>query len=112
MNNSNNSSMKMRVPGAKQAIEKMRNKEEHYLFASYSLAKEGLDIKPLNRIFLIAPTKNKIVLIQSVGRIERKDEGKETPIVYDFIDNDKYFEDAFKKRKTIYKKNGNIILEG
>lgn len=94
-----------------QAIEKMRNKEEHYLFASYSLAKEGLDIKPLNRVFLIAPTKNKIVLIQSVGRIERKDEGKDIPIVYDLIDDDKYFEDAWKKRKTIYKKNGNIILE-
>lgn len=94
-----------------EAIEKMRNKQEHYLFASYSLAKEGLDIKPLNRVLLIAPTKNKIVLIQSVGRIERKDEGKDTPIVYDFIDNDKYFEDAWKKRKTIYKKNGNKIME-
>lgn len=94
-----------------EAIEKMRNKEEHYLFASYSLAKEGLDIKPLNRVFLIAPTKNKVVLIQSVGRIERKDEGKNTPIVYDIIDNDKYFEDAWKKRKTIYRKNGNVILE-
>ena len=97
------------------AIEKMRNKEEHYLFASYSLAKEGLDIKPLNRVFLIAPTKNKVVLIQSVGRIERKDEGKDTPIVYDLIDNDKYFEDAWKKRRGIYKKNrkyynGGIIM--
>lgn len=50
----------------KDAIEKIRNKEEHYLFASYSLAREGLDIKPLNRLFLIAPTKNKITLIQSI----------------------------------------------
>ena len=49
-----------------QAIEKMRNKEEHFLFASYSLAKEGLDIKPLNRLFLVAPTKNSNALIQSV----------------------------------------------
>jgi superfamily II DNA or RNA helicase len=48
------------------AIEKMRQKQEHYLFASYNLAREGLDIKPLNRLFLIAPTKNKISLIQSV----------------------------------------------
>lgn len=93
-----------------QAIEKMRNKEEHYLFATLQLAKEGLDIKPLNRLFLIAPTKNKAVLIQAVGRIERKDEGKETPIVYDFVDKDIYYEKAFKTRKTIYKKNGNEIL--
>ena len=93
-----------------ESIEKMRNKEEHYLFASFSLAREGLDIKPLNRLFLIAPTKNKITLIQSVGRIERKDEGKETPIVYDFVDKDIYYQKAFKTRKTIYKKNGNNIL--
>ena len=93
-----------------EAIKKMRNKEEHYLFATFSLAREGLDIKPLNRLFLIAPTKNKITLIQSVGRIERIDEGKERPIVYDFVDNDLYFQKAFKSRKTIYKKNGNTIL--
>lgn len=93
-----------------EAIEKMRNKEEHYLFASYSLAREGLDIKPLNRLFLIAPTKNKITLIQSTGRIERKDENKEIPIVYDFVDKGKYFEDSFKFRKRIYKQNGNEIL--
>ena len=73
--------------------------------------RSGLDIKPLNRVFLLAPTKNKIVLTQSIGRIERKDKDKETPIVYDLIDNDKYFEDAWKKRKTIYKKNGNQIME-
>lgn len=92
-----------------EAIEKMRKKEEHFLFATYSLAKEGLDIKPLNRLFLVAPTKNSNAIIQSVGRIERKDKGKETPIVYDFIDKNIYYEKAWKLRKTIYKKNGNII---
>lgn len=93
-----------------QAIEKMRNKEEHYLFSSYSLSREGLDIKPLNRLFMIAPTTNKITLIQSIGRVERKDEGKETPIVYDFVDKDIYYQKSFKLRKTIYRKNGNEIL--
>lgn len=93
-----------------EAIEKMRNKKEHYLFATLQLAREGLDIKPLNRLFLIAPTKNKAVLIQAVGRIERKDNEKDTPIVYDFVDADIYYQKAFKQRKTIYKKNGNIII--
>lgn len=93
-----------------EAINKMRNKEEHYLFATLQLAREGLDIKPLNRLFLISPTKNKAVLIQSVGRIERKDENKETPIVYDFVDNDLYYDKAFRSRKSIYKKNGNILI--
>ena len=95
-----------------EAIQLMRDKKEHYLFASFSLAKEGLDIKSLNTLFLIAPTKNKIVLIQSVGRIERSEEGKETPLVYDFVDiNSQYYEKAWKARKTIYRKNGNKILE-
>lgn len=93
-----------------EAIEKIRNKEEHYLFATLQLAKEGLDIKPLTRLFLIAPTKNKSVLIQAVGRIERKDKNKQTPIVYDFVDKDLYYQKAFKSRKTIYRKNGNKIL--
>lgn len=93
------------------AIKKMRNKEEHFLFATYSLAREGLDIKPLNRLFLIAPTKNKITLIQSIGRIERQDDNKDTPKVYDFVDNDIYFDKAWKARKTIYKKNNNKIID-
>ena len=88
----------------------MRNKEEHYLFATFSLAREGLDIKALNRLFLIAPTKNKITLIQSTGRVERKAENKDTPIVYDLVDKGKYFEDSFKTRKRFYKQNGNTIL--
>ena len=61
-------------------------------------------------MFLIAPTKNKITLVQSCGRIERKAEGKETPIVYDLVDKGKYFEDSFKSRKRFYKQNGNDIL--
>lgn len=55
-----------------EAINKMRNKEEHFLFATYSLAREGLDIKPLNRLFMIAPTTNKITLIQSVRKNRKK----------------------------------------
>lgn len=93
-----------------EAVQKMREKKEHFLFSSFGIAKEGLDIKPLNRLFLIAPTKNSNVLIQSVGRIERKDDNKTTPIVYDFVDKDLYYQKAFKSRKTIYKKNGNILI--
>ena len=46
------------------------------------------------------------------GRIERKFEGKSNPICYDIYDNNKFHKDMFKKRKTIYRKNGNLILEG
>lgn len=43
--------------------------------------------------------------------MERKDENKDTPIVYDFVDKDIYYQKAFKARKTIYRKNNNEILK-
>ena len=55
-----------------EAIEKMRKKEEHFLFATLQLAREGLDIKPLNRLFLIAPSKNK----RSINSISWKNRKK------------------------------------
>ena len=45
------------------------------------------------------------------GRIERIDKDKNTPIVYDFVDKDIYYQNMFKNRKTIYRKNNNKILE-
>lgn len=82
----------------------------HYLFSTFSLAKEGLDIPRLDRLFLVSPRADKSVIVQSVGRIERCFYSKDTPIVYDFVDNGEYFTKKFKKRKTIYRKNGNDIL--
>ena len=37
------------------AIEEMRSGEKHFLFASYNLAKEGLDIPRLDRLYLVTP---------------------------------------------------------
>lgn len=93
-------------------IEAMREGKEKYLFATYSLAKEGLDIPILDRLFLCTPKKDLAVVIQSIGRIERKHENKETPIAYDFVDSKEgMFENMYKSRKRIYKKNNNKIKE-
>lgn len=64
----------------------MRNKKINYLFATYQLAKEGLDIPCLDRLFMLTPKKDRVVVQQSVGRIMRKYSGKNDAIVYDFID--------------------------
>ena len=94
------------------AIKDMRSGKEHILFSSFGIAREGLDIPRLDRLFLIAPTKNKAALIQSTGRIERTFEGKDECIVYDFVDiNEIYYARAWKARKTIYKGNGNLIID-
>lgn len=57
------------------------------------------------------PQKTKSMSYNRFGRIERKDKDKTTPIVYDFVDKDIYYQKAFKTRKTIYRKNNNEILE-
>lgn len=92
-------------------LKDMKQGKENILFASYSLAREGLDIPILNRLFLATPKKEKTAIIQSVGRIERKYENKTDPIVYDFVDIK--FDTAWKMftiRKRIYKNNNNEVI--
>ena len=63
-----------------QAIEDMRAGRKRYLFATYSLAKEGLDIPRLDRLYLTTPQKDFAVVAQSIGRIARTFDGKGEPI--------------------------------
>ena len=88
-----------------QALEDMRTGKKKYLFATYSLAKEGLDIPCLERLFLTTPQKDYAIITQSIGRIARVSEGKANPIVYDFVDDIGYLQKSFKKRCSTYKKN-------
>ena len=88
-----------------QALEDMRTGRKNYLFATYSLAKEGLDIPRLERLFLTTPQKDYAVITQSIGRIARTFEGKADPIAYDFVDNIPYLIKSYKKRCATYKKN-------
>lgn len=93
------------------AIEDMRTGKKKYLFATYTLAKEGLDIPRLERLFLTTPQKDYAVITQSIGRIARTFEGKAEPIAYDFVDNIAYLVKSYKKRCTTYRKNGCYFVE-
>lgn len=96
-----------------QALENMRSGKNKYLFASVSLCKEGLDIPCLDRLFLASPIKYSAIVTQAVGRIRRTSEGKETPIVIDFVDSNIGFcLGAWKKRCTSYRKIGAEIERG
>lgn len=94
------------------AIEDMRSGKKKYLFATYSLAKEGLDIPRLDRLFLTTPQKDYAVITQSIGRIARTFEGKAEPIAYDFVDDIGYLVKSYKKRCTTYRKNSCYFVEG
>ena len=88
------------------AIEEMRSGKKRYLFASYRLAKEGLDIPRLDRLYLVTPQKDYAVVTQSVGRIARTFEGKSPPICYDYVDSIEYLINAYKQRCRHYRKSG------
>ena len=94
-----------------QAIEDMRTGDKRYLFATYSLAKEGLDIPRLDRLYLVTPQKDYAVIVQSVGRVARVFDGKEQPMVYDYVDYIRSLQKSYKKRCTSYRKCGCEIKE-
>ena len=93
------------------AIADMRSGDKKYLFATYSLAKEGLDIPCLERLYMATPQKDYAVITQAIGRIARTSKGKAEPIVYDFVDDIQYLAKAYKKRCTTYRKNGAYFVE-
>lgn len=92
-----------------QAIEDMRTGKKHFLFASYKLAKEGLDIPRLDRLHLATPQKDYAIIVQSVGRVARTFEGKEQPICYDYVDKFKMAENMYKTRCRHYRKCGCVL---
>ena len=94
-----------------QAIADMRTGAKKYLFATYSLAKEGLDVPRLERLYMATPQKDYAVITQAIGRIARTSKGKEDPVVYDFVDDIQYLVKAYKKRCTTYRKNGCYFVD-
>jgi len=57
----------------------------HLILATFQMAQEGLDIPDLDTLFLVTPKGD---VVQAVGRILRKHDGKKAPMVIDILDND------------------------
>lgn len=93
------------------ALEDMRTGKKRYLFATYQLAKEGLDIPCLERLYMATPVKDYAVVTQAIGRIARTHKGKANPICYDFVDDIGYCVKAYKQRVRTYKKNNCYFVE-
>ena len=78
------------------------------VFATYKLAKEGLDVPNLRTVVFATPQKDKTTVIQSAGRVARKADGKDFGTVIDFSDNFGLLYSYERKRKNFYKKFGYI----
>jgi len=92
-----------------QAIEDMRRGRKDILFASFGLAKEGLDIPRLDRLFLVSPQKDYAVVTQSIGRIARVADGKRDAVCYDYVDDIAFCQNQYRRRRTHYRKAGCIL---
>ena len=91
----------------KEAIAKLKDGRIDCLFATYKLAKEGLDIPSLEHVVMASPIKDKSTVIQTAGRVARKAEGKTCGYVHDFIDDMGILQGMAKKRKNIRKNLNN-----
>jgi predicted helicase len=78
------------------------------IFATYSLAHEGLDIPVLDTLIMASPKSD---IVQSVGRILRETMGKKNnPYIIDIVDMWGPFQYQFFKRSKYYKSAGFHVI--
>lgn len=86
----------------KKALMALNNGDIDCIFATYQLAKEGLDVPALKYLVMATPEKDEITVTQSAGRVARKADGKDFGTIIDLTDNFGVFKGWSKKRKKIY----------
>jgi len=77
------------------------------IIATIGFLAEGFDHKPLNRLFLVNPIshKNRTLIEQACGRVERPFPGKEEALVVDYVDGHSMLETQARNRIEIYEDN-------
>jgi superfamily II DNA or RNA helicase len=86
-----------------------RKYDNYIIFATNSIAKEGIDIPKLDTLCWVTPIKDKGTIIQSIGRGTRQYEGKKYLEVYDFVDEDPYSKKVWRERYNTIKKYTEVM---
>lgn len=94
----------------KKVLDALGTGEVDVVFATYKLAKEGLDVPSLKNVLFATPCKDKTTVIQSAGRVGRKAVGKDYGCVIDLVDNFGLLMGYYRKRKRYYTDLGYVIL--
>jgi superfamily II DNA or RNA helicase len=72
-----------------------------------TIADEALDIPLLDMISLVFPAKQRGLIVQQIGRVERFAPGKPTPIVIDYVDiNCGVLKNQAYERNSVYLEKG------
>lgn len=75
--------------------------QKRIIFATFSMAQEGLDIPTLDTLVLATPHSD---VTQAIGRIMRETPGKKNnPLIFDVADRWSVFQAMYRKRCVIYK---------
>ena len=88
---------------------RLENEKNGVLIASYGTLSTGVNIKSLKYVIFASPYKSEIKVLQSIGRILRKCEGKEYAVLFDIVDDlryknkKNYFFKHYERRFDIYK---------
>ena len=90
--------------GGMKENERKDSESADLLLASYSMAKEAMDIPILDTVLMVTSKSN---IEQSIGRIQRKMEypDEKPPLVIDLVDNFSSFQSQSMKRDGFYRKN-------
>lgn len=95
----------------KNALRKLNSCELDVVFATYQLAKEGLDVPNLRYVIFATPEKDETTVAQAAGRVGRKADGKTQGVVVDFVDNFGMFYTWYRKRRAVYRKNSYTFID-
>ncbi len=92
-----------------QTVTELNENKARALVATVQLIGEGFDLKQLSSVFLATPIKFSGRVKQSVGRVLRTHEGKETAKVFDYVDLSPVLRSSFKARCRAYQEIGCAI---
>jgi superfamily II DNA or RNA helicase len=79
------------------------------LISTISIFAEGVDIPSLDIVINAAANKGDIKTIQVLGRVLRKNEGKDKARYYDFIDMNRFFKSASFSRRSAFIEEGHNV---
>lgn len=76
-----------------------------------TVADEGLDIPPIDRLHIVFPMRQEAALIQLVGRAERVTEGKTDAVLIDYRDRCSVFAQQGEERDRVLRQVGYRVVE-
>ena len=96
--------------GGMKEKERKESEQADLILASYSMAKEAMDIPILDTLLMVTSKSN---IEQSIGRIQRKTIYPEErpPLIIDLVDSFSSFQSQANKREVFYKKNNYPIYK-